>query len=334
MRDTAMYRGERISINGGPILLRPYISSRTGVLRPAPRLYSRTLSAALALLFSFLPTVQAEPLRVTVVLSEDGGAYQAFSDLLRVKLQVPRFALNTVRVDQAWAASDLYIAVGMKAASVLASRDVSALSVLVSKAGYDKLPHGPAHLRKTPRSAIFLDQPIKRQVAFLLAALPDTRDVGVLYSAVPQELPDLRGFLEDRGVRLHEREVDETQTLNDALDSLLNESEVLFVLADAGVYNAGTIRNILLSSYRKHVPLIGLSEAYVRAGALCAIYTTPDQIAAQTAEAARHFSETGKLPPSQYPKEFEVSVNMQVARSLDIPIKDAERLRDEIRRGP
>jgi ABC-type uncharacterized transport system substrate-binding protein len=39
------------------------------------------------------------------------------------------------------------------------------------------------------------------------------------------------------------------------------------------------------------------------------------------------------LPPSQYPKEFEVSVNQQVARSLDIPIKDAEKLRSEVRRA-
>jgi ABC-type uncharacterized transport system substrate-binding protein len=122
--------------------------------------------------------------------------------------------------------------------------------------------------------------------------------------------------------------------LADALDGVLEESEALLVLPDTDVYNAGTIRNILLTSYRKQVPLIGISQAYVKAGALCAIYSTPVQIAVQTAEAIRQYSTTTKLPASQFPKEFDVSVNTQVARSLNIPIKDAEKLRDEIRRNP
>jgi hypothetical protein len=291
------------------------------------------LSVALAFLFFCISPVQAEPLRVTVVLSEEGGVYQEFSDLLRVKMPVARFALNTVNVDQILSGSDLYIAVGMKAVDELASRDIPVLSVLVPKAGYDKLQHGLA-LRTVPRSAIYLEQPMERQVAFLLTALPSTRDVGILYSAPPPELQNVRRLLADKKVRLHDISVGSAQSLNDALESILRESEVLFVLADAGVYNAATIRNILLTSYRKQIPLVGISQAYVKAGALCAIYSTPDQIATQAAEAIRHFSEVGKLPSSQYPKEFEVSVNLQVARSLDIPIQDAGRLRDEIRRVP
>jgi ABC-type uncharacterized transport system substrate-binding protein len=272
-------------------------------------------------------------LRVTVVLSEEGGVYQEFSDLLRVKMPVAKYALNTVNIDQTLSGSDLYIAVGMKAADALASRDIPVLSVLVPKAGYEKSPHALTQ-RTVPRSAIFLDQPMERQIEFLLTALPSTRHVGVLYSTPPPELPNVRRLLADKKVRLHDISVGGAQSLNDALESILSESDVLFVLADAGVYNAATIRNILLTSYRKQIPLVGISQAYVKAGALCAIYSTPDQIATQAADAIRQFSETRKLPPNQYPKEFEVSVNLQVARSLDIPVQDAGRLRDEIRRVP
>jgi putative ABC transport system substrate-binding protein len=285
------------------------------------------------LYFLFLSTAQADPLHVTLVLSEEGGVYQEFSELLRVKMPVPRFALNTVSVGQPLAPSDLYVAVGMKAAEELATRGVPELSVLIPKTGYDKLPRGAAQYT-VPRSAIFLDQPMERQIAFLLAALPSTRNVGILYSTPPQELPNVRRLLADKNVRLHDRGVGGAQSLNDALESILSESEVLFVLADAGVYNAGTIRNILLTSYRKQIPLVGISQAYVKAGALCAIYSTPNQIATQAAEAVRIFSESGKLPPVQYPKEFEVSVNKQVARSLNIRIEEADRLRDEVRRVP
>lgn len=287
----------------------------------------------LVCLLSCMSSVHAAPLRVTVVLSEEGGAYQTFSDSLRSNLQSGSFVLSTQRFDEKFAVSDLYIAVGLKAVSELASKDVPTLSVLVSKAGYDKMLHVLAQHNR-PHSVVFLDQPMERQVALLLAALPDARHVGVLYSSPPPELPNLRRLLADKKISLHDRAVDEAHSLNDALNNILDESEVLFVLPDDEVYNAGTIRNILLASYRKQVPLIGISQAYVKAGALCAIYSTPAQIAAQTAEAVRLFSESGKLPPSQYPKEFEVSVNVQVARSLDLPIKDAEILRNEVRRTP
>lgn len=267
-------------------------------------------------------------MRVTVLLSEPGGAYQAFGEALRSKLQAEKFELSIKRVGETLDDSGLYVGVGMKAASVLASRDVPAVNVFVTKAGYDKLQSVPA--RTTPRSAIYLDQPMERQVALLVAALPGTRHVGVLYTSPPPELAGLRGLLADRNMRLHGQAVDAGHSLNDALESLLNESEVLFVLPDAEVYNPGTIRNILLTAYRKQVPLIGISQAYVKAGALCAVYTTPEQIAAQAASMIARYAESGRLPPVQYPSEFEVSVNAQVARSLDLRIKDADKLRDEV----
>lgn len=287
----------------------------------------------LACFLACMSPVQADSLRVAVVLSEEGGAYRAFSDSLRSDLQAGKFALTFQRFDERLGVSDLYIAVGMKAASELASKDVPTLNVLVPRADYDKLQHIQTQHSKL-HSAVFLDQPMERQLALLLAALPDTRHVGVLYFSPPPELPNLRRLLADKKILLHGRTIAEGQSLNDALENVLNESEVLFVLPDAEIYNAGTIRNILLTSYRKQVPLIGISQAYVKAGALCAIYSTPAQIATQTAEAVRLFAESGTLPSSQYPKEFEVSVNVQVARSLDLSIKDAEILRDEVRRAP
>lgn len=289
------------------------------------------LSVALVCLLSCFPSVQAEPLRVHVVLSELGGGYQEFTDALRSRLQVDGFVLDLKRADET-ADLGLYVAVGMKAASELAARDVPALDVLVPKAGYDKLSH--TGQRTKPRSAVFLDQPVQRQVALVRAVLPHTRNVGVLYASPPPELSNVRRLMADRNIRVHDQAVDERYSLNDALENVLDKSEVLFVLPDAEVYNPGTIRNILLTAYRKRVPLVGISPAYVKAGALCAVFTTPEQAAIQAATMIRQYAESGKLPPPQYPSEFEVSVNMQVARSLELSVKDADRLRDEIRRNP
>lgn len=283
-----------------------------------------------AAVFAFFisSSIQAEPLHVHVVLSERGGSYQEFSDALRGELDTQSFSLSVGLPDEKVGKADLVVAVGMKSSAASLAGSSPVLNVLVPKAGYDKL----AKPATRHFSAIYLDQPIERQLSLLIAVLPKIKHVGVLYATPPAGLANLRRLVAEKNITLHEGVVEPGQILSDALDDVLEESEALLVLPDSNIYNAGTIRNILLTSYRKQVPLIGISQAYVKAGTLCAIYSTSAQIAAQAAEAVRQFADSGKLPSSQYPKEFEVSVNKQVARSLDIPIKDAEKLRSEVRR--
>lgn len=287
----------------------------------------------LGCLLSCAPAAKADPLRVTLAISEEVGAYRAFSETLLAKLQSDKYTVKIKRAEDALGGADLYVAVGMKAATELASKDIPTLNVFVPKSGFDRLLRdSPAH--NTARSAIYLDQPVERQVALLVAALPGIRHVGVLYTAAPPELAGLRRLMAERNMQLHERAVDRTHPLNDALETVLEDSEVLFVLPDAEIYNAGTIRNILLTSYRKQIPLVGISQAYVKAGALCAVYSTPEQVAAQAQAMIERYATAGKLATAQYPADFEVSINIQVARSLDLRMKDTDRLREEIRRAP
>lgn len=80
----------------------------------------------------------------------------------------------------------------------------------------------------------------------------------------------------------------------------------------------------MITAYRYQDPMIGFSQAYVKAGALAAVYTTPEQTGKQVGEIAMR-ALGGKvvlLSPPKYPKHFSVSVNYQVARSLDISIGD------------
>lgn len=284
------------------------------------------------LAFLFLPTVGAEPLSVTLAVSEEGGAYRTFADALRHKLRSDKYVLKIKRADDVLGGSGLYIAVGMKAAILMASRNIPTLNVFVPRTGYDKLLQETVS-HSTPRSAIYLDQPLERQVALLTAALPETRTAGVLYSSSLPELANLRRLLSKMNIRLQEREVGKNQNLNAALVSLLEQSDVLLVVPDTEIFNAATIRNILLTSYRKQVPLLGISQAYVKAGALCAVYSTPQQIAEQSVAMIERFVATGVLDAPQYPEQFEVTVNKQVARSLDLRIKDELKLREAIRGG-
>jgi len=84
-------------------------------------------------------------------------------------------------------------------------------------------------------------------------------------------------------------------TLFSDLDELLIDSDVLLAVPDSEIYNSNSIRNILLSSYRRGIPLVGFSQAYVKAGALCAIFSTPEQLAATSGCHDRFVLQDGQI---------------------------------------
>jgi ABC-type uncharacterized transport system substrate-binding protein len=111
------------------------------------------------------------------------------------------------------------------------------------------------------------------------------------------------------------------------LDDLLDSCDVLLAVPDSMIYSNLTIRNIILSSYRSHIPLIGLSQAYVNAGAVGAVYAAQKQITDQVAEVILSFQRNGKLPEPQYTRDFTISLNPEVARSLGIGLPQTETVR-------
>lgn len=273
-------------------------------------------------------------LKLTVVLSEQGGAYREYSNALYAKLSGKNITVTVVDADQKLPDGDLVVAAGMKAALNVARAKPSAmLAVLVPKEGFDSLQTDyPVEINAGTRtfSAIYLDQPFKRQLDLITALLPKTRSVAVLYATPPQELSRLRRLVVTKGLEFNERSLHFTAGLYAALQGLLASSDVLLALPDTEVYNTTTIRNILLASYRKNVPLIGFSQGFVRAGALAGVFSTPEQIASQSLLVIEEYAVSHTLPAAQHPVEFEVSVNEQVARSLGLNLKSATQLRSEI----
>lgn len=287
------------------------------------------------LAFLFCPAALcAEPIDaarlpvVTIVQSEGGGPYGEFSDALRKILGEDGLITAVIDSSQPIPSSGLVIGVGMKAATLTAASNAQAvLNVFIPKTGHEKLLHDfPRRADTRAFSTIFLDQPLNRQVSLISAILPGKKNVGVLYSSPPEEIVRLRNELASHGFKLQEQIVSPALPLATSLQEVLQKSDLLLVLPDTEIYNSANIRNILLATYRSNIPLIGISSGYVKAGALCAVVSTPTQIAAQTAFLVRQFIDARTLPAAQYPQEFEVMVNGQVARSLGLQIKSPAEL--------
>ncbi|MGC3963288.1 MAG: ABC transporter substrate binding protein [Rhodocyclaceae bacterium] len=118
-----------------------------------------------------------------------------------------------------------------------------------------------------------------------------------------------------------------------ALQRMFSEGGgVLMAVPDTAVFNSQTIPNLLLSAYRFRVPVVGFSQAYVKAGALIALYSTPAQIGTQSAEVARGVLAGGAVPAPQYPRLFSVGINTHVARSLGYQLDSETGIREKLER--
>ena len=192
-------------------------------------------------------------------------------------------------------------------------------------------------LQETPKrspgnvAALYLDQPLTRQLDLLRLALPNLHRVGVLWGpeSIAQQ-PQMAAALQARGLEASEGTYTEGSPMIAPLRAALRDSEVLLAVADASVYNPSTVSNILLTSYRSKIPVLAFSPAYVKAGAMLSVYTTASQAGIKMASLVSHFLQTNTLSASQYPGEFSISVNDYVAHSLGLNLDErdlTERLR-------
>lgn len=277
---------------------------------------------------------RAETFHVILALSDSSVPYQQFSAAFNQALAASKIDVTVVKspIDKKIRA-DLIVAVGMKATeSAMAHPDAPLLGVMIPKMGYELLiARYPEKNKPGSISAIYLDQPWERQLDFIRAALPGREKIGLLHSPdTHMDFAALRRNVSERNLSLSARPVRSAEKLFPDLDEILGDIDVLLAIPDSTIYNSNNVRNILLTSYRHKVPLIGISQAYVNAGAICAIFSTPEQLAGQAAEMAVLFARNKNFPPPQYPMQFDIALNQQVARSLGIALDTAETIRERM----
>ena len=272
-------------------------------------------------------------LDVAVVVSQRGGAHAAFAQAFSraaaglghrvLDAGTPAEGLD----DVALARADLVVASGDAALSAaLRLNPRPTLAVMIGQARFDALRM--AHPDR-PLSAFTLDQPAERQFRLLKAVLPDARRAGVLLGPERGDRVDLERAAAASGLDLFVRVIGDEAELIRGLEAVLRDSDSLIAVPDAMLSSPSAARSILLTSYRFQKPIVAFSRAYVDAGALAAIFTTPEQVAADLIAWLRlQKDESVQLPPPRGPASFDIAVNRQVARALGLSVADdAELLR-------
>lgn len=224
-----------------------------------------------------------------------------------------------------------YLTLGVEALREVLKANVRepVVSALIPKSALDAA--ASEFGRRSALSALYLDQPLSRQLALMRLALPDAKRIGLVLGpeSMVQQAATVAA-LKAHGMEAVVGIANSPGTLFSGLKPALEDTDALFALPDSLVFNNATVPSILMTTYRARIPLVAFSPAYVRAGALLCVYSTPAQIGAQAASML-HGVLRGASVPSQYPQDFSVRVNDSVARSLGLALKE-ETLAEQLRR--
>ena len=290
------------------------------------------LSARFLLCLTLLLAPVAWAGNVTLLLSDSAGPYAEFSSTFSEALNSRRWSIHLLPKADAYTpgapAADLIVTAGSEALRQALQRappGTPILATLLPRQTFERLLNEAPRARRQ-LTALVLDQPPARLSAFIRHLLPGQTRIGILSS--PETRPLLPALRQSAGnLQFDSEDVDSDGALLPALNNLLPRVGALLALPDAGIYRRDNIKSILITTYRQQRPVIAYSSAFVTAGALAALYSTPAQIGRQAAEL---IEQAGTLPVIVYPAQFAIAINANVAQALGLNVTDEASLRQRL----
>ncbi|MBI1194575.1 MAG: hypothetical protein GC138_01830 [Gammaproteobacteria bacterium] len=284
---------------------------------------------------------------VRILLSHSTPPYRALADSISAYIDGQTFSIIDVGSpgpDSDTPGSDtgmLNIAVGSRAMdyALKTMPNIPLLATLVPSNAYEDLLKTHEDVLKPGKvSAVFPDQPLERQVAFVHLLMPDKKRMGVLVGQHSfQYVKPLTRLASARGLSVTIGDAREDR-IPDAIKDMLAGSDFVLALHDSSLLTPNHAKWLLYMAYQRRIPVIGYSKTYVRAGALAALYSSNDQIGRQVSSMLgkaglrpRYHTADIKLPKPEYPNEFSIELNNNVADSFALWGIDPDLIADRLR---
>lgn len=104
----------------------------------------------------------------------------------------------------------------------------------------------------------------------------------------------------------------------------LENIDAILLLPDSGVMTATAMEEAYLFSFRRRIPLLGVSERHVKEGALLALVVDMVNLGRVIGEYAANSLKSGTVgqPQTLPPGKFELYLNVDTARKMSISIPD------------
>jgi putative ABC transport system substrate-binding protein len=264
----------------------------------------------------------AKELPITILLSSNESAYRQVAGYLQ-EHHLNHENLSVVKATDEFQSSgqeSLIIAVGSYALSVALKNtsETPILATFIPRRSFEQLT-ADSNNRLRHIAAIYVDQPMDRQVKLIRTLLPNANTISTLFgdSSVKEQIHLERAALRF-GLSIQSATLSSQDNPVNTINPLIMSSDLFLAIPDQGAFNRATAKWSLYLSLKHKKPLIGFSEKFVEAGALAAVFSTPDHIAQQTHEWLNLFINGKPLFNQTFPRYFDVKVNLSTARSINV----------------
>ncbi|MGZ5221044.1 MAG: ABC transporter substrate-binding protein [Chitinophagaceae bacterium] len=175
-------------------------------------------------------------------------------------------------------------------------------------------------------TGVSLNYPLVTQFQWLKKMFPGYQRVALLFN--PQEnagvAQDVQKSAQMEGLELLTIPVETPKQMPYALEQLEKNVDILLSIPDEIAMSPKTAREVLLASFRNKVPLVGLSDNWVKSGALYSLswdyYDLGEQCAMQSKNLFRGIP-LKKVPPES-PRKVTYSINAKIAEHMKIEISE------------
>lgn len=173
--------------------------------------------------------------------------------------------------------------------------------------------------------SVLLNHAVEPRMERVRRLLPRGKTLGILVAAEGPNLArseDFRQSARRLGLELHVQGVDLKQPLGPQLEGLGNRIDALLGTYDLRIFSSENARALMLFSYRHRIPLIGISDAWTRAGALMSFDWDYRDIGRQCGELALKALAPGVLrqPAVEPARRLVYSLNLEAARYFRIDL--------------
>ncbi len=245
--------------------------------------------------------VCAQASDILIVRSSELAPYQKTEAAFVRAVGLPTRTLTTAQLKEGGRAlrealdkAPLVLALGPDAAAAVtaAAPRAPVLHALVPNAGrIDGLEHS---------TGIPLHIPEDRGIALVQSLVPAAKKVGVLFDPAQSEqrVEALGRASAAAGLTLVPLRVSSRGEVVSSVQSLLPQVDVLLLIPDTTIISVETFRYMLVRTLDARIPLVGFSEAMVKAGALGGLVAEYEEMGTLAAETARRLLAKQPLPDS------------------------------------
>jgi len=180
-----------------------------------------------------------------------------------------------------------------------------------------------------PTGGVSIHVPYETQIDIFSKILPDMKTIGIVFH------PDRSGSFvekvkvaaEKRGIRVQPEAIYHAKDGPAKIKGLETRVDAFWMLPDISVITPETVDFLLMTSFRKKIPVLSFSDKYVKMGALAAVSMDPFDIGVQAGEMVNRVLGSGDVTALKRvdARKPVVSINNRIAEKFGIEIDETVR---------